>query len=282
MIMVAGDVIAGGHLALPGTSVPAAMPADDVPTVEPLHEARERFERDYILRTLSAQNGNMSRTAEVLGVERSNLYKKMRAYGILPAAARRRRGNGARACRSVSPVHVDCPPGLTHNAGRAQARMPNLPRYPSSRPAADDPPQGRDAAIEALLLAGLDHYFAGDHERAIHAWERVLFLDRGHRRARAYIDRARAVVAERQREVDARLHDGIEAFELGDADRARALFTSVVEDRPDDQALAWLQRMQRIAPAAIESLPDVADAAQRRPGRRRSRRCRLPDAPSSC
>ena len=50
-----------------------------------LHDARERFERDYILRALAAQQGNISRTAEVLGVERSNLYRKMRAFGIAPA-----------------------------------------------------------------------------------------------------------------------------------------------------------------------------------------------------
>ncbi len=42
------------------------------------------FEKDYILQTLAAQGGNMSRTAEVLGVERSNLYKKLRAFGITP------------------------------------------------------------------------------------------------------------------------------------------------------------------------------------------------------
>ena len=54
----------------------------------PLHEARDRFERDYILRALAAQQGNMSRTADVLGVERSNLYRKMRAFGIAPAGRR--------------------------------------------------------------------------------------------------------------------------------------------------------------------------------------------------
>jgi two-component system nitrogen regulation response regulator NtrX len=59
--------------------------------VLPLHEARERFERDYILRTLAEQQGNISRTAEVLDVERSNLYRKMRAFGIAPA----RRGGEA-------------------------------------------------------------------------------------------------------------------------------------------------------------------------------------------
>ena len=47
-----------------------------------LYEARDQFERSLILRTLAAQQGNMSRTAEVLGVERSNLYRKMKAFGI--------------------------------------------------------------------------------------------------------------------------------------------------------------------------------------------------------
>ena len=50
----------------------------------PLHVARERFERDYIVRALATQRGNISRAAEVLGVERSNLYRKMRAFGIIP------------------------------------------------------------------------------------------------------------------------------------------------------------------------------------------------------
>ena len=50
-----------------------------------LQEARERFERDLILRTLAEQQGNMSRTADVLGVERSNLYRKMRGFGIAPS-----------------------------------------------------------------------------------------------------------------------------------------------------------------------------------------------------
>jgi two-component system nitrogen regulation response regulator NtrX len=51
-----------------------------------LHEARDQFERDLILRTLAEQQGNMSRTADVLGVERSNLYRKMKTFGIAPAS----------------------------------------------------------------------------------------------------------------------------------------------------------------------------------------------------
>ena len=43
----------------------------------------------------------------------------------------------------------------------------------------------RDARIEQLLVAGLDQYFAGEFEEAINLWTRVLFLDRGHDRARS-------------------------------------------------------------------------------------------------
>jgi two-component system nitrogen regulation response regulator NtrX len=85
MIMVPGESISAadvGFLAPDATARPEpATPAERLT----LHEARERFERDLILRTLAAQQGNMSRTAEVLGVERSNLYRKMRAFGIAPA-----------------------------------------------------------------------------------------------------------------------------------------------------------------------------------------------------
>jgi two-component system nitrogen regulation response regulator NtrX len=47
-----------------------------------LQEARTAYERDYILRTLEEHQGNVSRTAEVLGLERSHLYRKMRSLGI--------------------------------------------------------------------------------------------------------------------------------------------------------------------------------------------------------
>jgi len=47
-----------------------------------LHQARDAYERDYILKKLDENHGNISRTAEVLGLERSHLYRKMRALGI--------------------------------------------------------------------------------------------------------------------------------------------------------------------------------------------------------
>lgn len=47
-----------------------------------LHQAREAYERDYILKKIDECNGNISRAAESLGLERSHLYRKMRALGI--------------------------------------------------------------------------------------------------------------------------------------------------------------------------------------------------------
>jgi len=47
-----------------------------------LREARGAFEKHFIERKLTELDGNVSRTAQVLGLERSNLYRKMRAYGI--------------------------------------------------------------------------------------------------------------------------------------------------------------------------------------------------------
>jgi two-component system nitrogen regulation response regulator NtrX len=47
-----------------------------------LQQARDAYEREYILRKIDDCNGNMSRAAETLGLERSHLYRKMKALGI--------------------------------------------------------------------------------------------------------------------------------------------------------------------------------------------------------
>ncbi len=51
--------------------------------IEPtLREARARFERDFILKTLATHNGHIQETATALGIQRSHLWKKMKQYGI--------------------------------------------------------------------------------------------------------------------------------------------------------------------------------------------------------
>lgn len=79
LIMTSEEEITSRHLGLPAGKV--ATTADHHPL--PLREARERFERAYIHETLTACGGNMSRAARVLGLERSHLYRKLRALGFL-------------------------------------------------------------------------------------------------------------------------------------------------------------------------------------------------------
>jgi len=84
MIMAPAEVVRPQDLAfleLAGTAAVRVAPQ----AVGPLFEARDAWERAYIVAALAALDGNISRTADTLGLERSNLYKKMRALGIAPA-----------------------------------------------------------------------------------------------------------------------------------------------------------------------------------------------------
>jgi hypothetical protein len=115
----------------------------------------------------------------------------------------------------------------------------------------------RDARVEQLLLHGLDHYFAGAYESAIHVWTRVLFLDRGHDRARAYIERARGAQAERQRESEELLHRGVAAFDRGETTNARSLLSAAASQGASEEvALSYLERLDRLeTPAREAALP---------------------------
>jgi tetratricopeptide (TPR) repeat protein len=114
------------------------------------------------------------------------------------------------------------------------------------------PAPDRDEKIEQLLLAGLDHYFGARYEQAIAVWSRALFLDRNHARARAYIERARNALAERQRESEELLQQGLAAFHTGDGDEARRLLQAAMSmGAPPDEALAVLDRLSRLAPGPV-------------------------------
>ena len=107
----------------------------------------------------------------------------------------------------------------------------------------------RDARIEQLLLAGLDHYFAAHYELAINVWTRALFFDRSHARARAYIDRARSALAERQRQAEELLQGGAAAFRRGDAAEARRLLQAAIDGgAPLEDAFPMLERLNRMDP----------------------------------
>jgi two-component system nitrogen regulation response regulator NtrX len=88
VIMTPGERIEAGHLPAPlveGVAPPPENSAGALVDFPSLAEAREDFEKRYIWKKYQECRGNMSRTAEALQVERSNLYRKMKGYGLLPA-----------------------------------------------------------------------------------------------------------------------------------------------------------------------------------------------------
>jgi hypothetical protein len=124
--------------------------------------------------------------------------------------------------------------------------------------AAPDP--DRDAKIEQLLLDGLDCYFAAQYDHAINIWTRALFFDRNHPRARAYIERARRALAERQRESEELLQSGVAEFGRGNHDEARRLIRDAMSrGAPAEEALAVLGRLDRMEPGvarpSVEPIP---------------------------
>jgi hypothetical protein len=134
-----------------------------------------------------------------------------------------------------------------YNPPVATPPMSDPLRTDGSRALESAPDPHRDAKIEQLLLAGLDHYFAGQYDQAINVWTRALFFDRGHARARAYIERARSALAERQRQSDELLQTGVAAFHRGDSEEARRLLQAAIDaGAPPEDALAFLERLNRL------------------------------------
>ena len=86
LIMTPGKVISPADIPnLAGeqqASAPASMKAEGALVFGTLREAREEFEREFIVQKLEQNDWNISRTAEVIDLERSNLHRKIKSYGI--------------------------------------------------------------------------------------------------------------------------------------------------------------------------------------------------------
>lgn len=148
-------------------------------------------------------------------------------------------------------------------------------RTDSSRAQEAAPEADREAKIEQLLLLGLDHYFAAQYEQAINVWTRVLFLDRTHARARAYIERARSGLAERQRESEELLQKGVAAFSRGEPDEARRLLQAAIDlGAPSEEALAVLDRLNRLETTGAKTAPEHSRSEKRSPSQPATKRRR--------
>ncbi len=86
MIMVLGDEAVSAEM-LPsdiGSGIPplpTGMGGEKLLTL-PLREAREIFEKEYLMAQISRLGGNISRTAEFIGMERSALHRKLKSLGV--------------------------------------------------------------------------------------------------------------------------------------------------------------------------------------------------------
>jgi len=84
LILGAGEEITVEEVenAMGGGAALAAMPQLPMSLDQPLRQAREEFERVYFEYQLDKHTGNVSRMAEEVGMERTHLYRKLRALGI--------------------------------------------------------------------------------------------------------------------------------------------------------------------------------------------------------
>jgi two-component system nitrogen regulation response regulator NtrX len=80
VIMSTKEAIAAQDLPLLGSLEGVKMPASY--NFTSYREGREAYERNYIIRKIAECDGNITRTAEALGIDRSHLYRRMKALGI--------------------------------------------------------------------------------------------------------------------------------------------------------------------------------------------------------
>jgi two-component system nitrogen regulation response regulator NtrX len=87
MIMVPGAAITAGDVPPPVSRPLTGRPSTDalggLGAYATLKEARAAFEKEFIIRKLKENHGNISKTADEIDVERSNLHRKIKALGII-------------------------------------------------------------------------------------------------------------------------------------------------------------------------------------------------------
>lgn len=79
-ILTPGDLVDPHDLKFAG--LPGVDKDDPTEEVSNFREARAKFEKDYLLKKIAENKGNISKTAESIGLERSYLHRKIKSYGI--------------------------------------------------------------------------------------------------------------------------------------------------------------------------------------------------------
>lgn len=79
-ILTPGDFVDVHDLKFAGLSSSEAAEGEE--GVMTFREARSRFEKEFLIKKIAENEGNISKTAEAIGLERSYLHRKIKAYGI--------------------------------------------------------------------------------------------------------------------------------------------------------------------------------------------------------
>ena len=90
LVMGSGSEVALEEIEVALSGTPSAAPAGSSPRADnpdidfnlPLREAREQFERTYLLRQLQQVGGSVGKLAKAVGMERTHLYRKLRDLGV--------------------------------------------------------------------------------------------------------------------------------------------------------------------------------------------------------
>ena len=85
LVMGSTPEIDGAEVEAALGAAPAAVAPVDTGGINfdlPLREAREQFERAYLLRQLQQANGSVGKLAKAVGMERTHLYRKLRDLGV--------------------------------------------------------------------------------------------------------------------------------------------------------------------------------------------------------
>ncbi len=83
MIMTPSDIISESDIYAMNILNPQMVHREyDYFSFKTLKDARDAFEKDFIIQKLKENNWNISKTSDAIGIERSNLHKKIKAYGI--------------------------------------------------------------------------------------------------------------------------------------------------------------------------------------------------------
>ncbi len=129
--------------------------------------------------------------------------------------------------------------------------------------------------IDELMRQGDRLVRSGRYQQAIHVWTRILFLDRGSYPARDAIEKAKRMLAERQREIDVMVLDAAQLHRDGDRQKAKKLLDHVlsIDPRHTEGRSLWekLDALERRGENSLSLNAELEAEPSPRPRRRASK-----------